>query len=236
MKYYKSKTARFLAGKGFYPIVALCLIAVGVATWSAVSSLSGVPGDDTSSVQSYTANVSSYTVSEKTEEPAGNTVSDVTDSRVSSKQQNTDTSSAAPKKPAAEYFVMPIEGDIIKDFSLTSLKYSATYSDMRIHNGIDIKAASGSEIKAAGAGTVVSVEKDVLWGTVIEIDHGNNLTAVYCGIENPKVKENDTVHAGTTLGVLGLIPCESADEAHLHISFKADDEYLSPLEVMDMEG
>lgn len=241
MKYYKSKTAKFLAGKGFYPIVALCLLAVGVATWSAVSSLSTAP--ETSSNQSYTSQVSSYTVSEKTEEPAGNTVSNVSDSRVSSNQQSSakqpassETVSSAPQKPVAQYFVMPIEGNVAKDFSLTALQYSATYSDMRIHNGIDIAAAAGSEIKSAGAGTVTAVENDVLWGTVIEIDHGNGITGIYCGIENAAVKQNDTVHAGTTLGTLGIIPCESSDESHLHIAVKANDEYVSPLEVMGMAG
>lgn len=241
MKYYKSKTAKFLAGKGFYPIVALCLLAVGVATWSAVSSLSTTP--ETSSNQSYTAQVSSYTVSENTEEPAGNTVSDVSDTRVSSTQQSSVKQPASSKpadttksKPVAEYFVMPIEGNITKDFSLTALQYSATYSDMRIHNGIDIQAKAGSEIKSAGAGTVTAVENDVLWGTVIEIDHGNGIIGVYCGIENAAVKQNDTVHAGTTLGTLGLIPCESSDESHLHIAFKNNDEYVSPLEVMNVAG
>lgn len=230
MKYYKSKTARFLAGKGFYPIVAICLIAVGVATWSAVTSLS--PEPKTESNQSYTERVSSYTVSEKPEEPAGNTVSDVSDTRPSSKPPV----SSAPKKPTAEYFVMPIEGNILKDFSLTQLQYSNTYSDMRIHNGIDVKAAVGSQIKAAGAGVITAVENDVLWGTVVKIDHGNNITGVYCGVDKVTVKKNDTVNAGTTLGELGLIPCESSDESHFHFSILCNDEYVSPLEVMDKAG
>ncbi len=230
MKYYKSKTAKFLAGKGFYPVVAICLIAVGVATWSAVSSLA--PQADVSSNQSYTEKVSSYTVSEKEPEPAGNTVSDVSDTRSSSIKQTSST----PKKPTAEYFVMPIEGNIIKNFSLTNLQYSATYSDMRIHNGIDIDAAEGSQIKSAGAGVVSKIENDVLWGTVIKIDHGNGIVGVYCGIDNPSVKENDTVHAGTTLGELGIIPCESSDKSHLHFEILCNDQYTSPLDVMGLAG
>lgn len=231
MKYYESRAARFFAGKGFYLVLAVCLLAVGVAAWSAVSSISTTP--DTKSKVSYTESVSSY--NEVSDEPAGKTVSNVSDERIESETSSA-VENVSSTAPAATYYVLPATGDVLKGFSITELQYSATYGDSRIHNGVDILAEAGTEIKSAGEGTVLSTGNDALWGGAIEIDHGNGVTGIYYGIDSIAVAKGAVVHAGTVLGVLGTIPCESADQTHLHLAFKEKDEYVSPLELMDMEN
>jgi hypothetical protein len=95
-------------------------------------------------------------------------------------------------------FIFPVDGKISKNYSETELQYSATYGDMRLHTGIDIACEKGASVKAMEEGRVVSVEENTSFGTVITVDHGNGITAKYCGIENVTVKAEDKFVTVTT--------------------------------------
>lgn len=244
IRFEESKLGRFFSGKGFYMVLAACLIAVGAAAWTAISSLSPPPAD---TGEADISSAASYGNTAATSEPAdgladvGQTVSDVSDTRsqaASSSQpaasSGSDTAEAAA--PVANFFVMPVTGDIIKVFSDTELQYSETYRDMRLHTGVDIAADTGTKVKAAGDGTVTDVYMDPLWGSTVVIDHGNGVVAYYAGLNNtPTVSEGEVVAPGTQLGDVGQIPCEAADEPHLHLSIKQNDQWVSPLALMGME-
>lgn len=45
---------------------------------------------------------------------------------------------------------------------------------------------------------------------------------------SPKVKEGDIVAAGQTLGKVGSVGCECAEEDHIHLEVKQGDAYLDP--------
>ena len=235
MKINESKKTSFLTGKGYYPVLGICILAIGITAAAVAYKTASKP--KTAKNPEYTAEVSSYTESTD-EEMTAKTVSRVSDTRQTSsavspaqEDKKPETSSA----PTAEHYILPVTGNILKSFSLTELQYSATYSDHRIHTGVDIAAELGTTVKSAGDGTVISAENDRLWGGTVEIDHGNGITGIYCGIDGIKVKQGDKVNAGTQLGVLGKIACESADAPHLHLAFKTSDAYLSPLQVMEAE-
>jgi len=46
------------------------------------------------------------------------------------------------------------------------------------------------------------------------------------------VKEGETVSAGQTLGKVGSVSCECAEESHIHLEVKQDDSYLDPAKLM----
>ena len=234
MKYSKyQKKQGFFAGKGFYIVLAACVAAVGIAAWSALSTISSV--DDSLSSQP-----SSYFTPSRTDSgtDVGQTVSDVADDRASSQRSSRPAvSSQAPvssggtqnEQPA---FAVPIKGNIGKTFSDSELQYSATFGDMRLHLGVDIQAEKGSEVRSAAAGTVKQVADDALWGRMVVIDHGNGIICYYCGLENTAVNQGEEISAGTKLGVVGTVPCECADESHIHIAVTRDEKYISPLDLL----
>lgn len=223
--------SRFLNGKGFYVALGICMIAIGISAWSAMSSLS----DESTQIASSEPSVSmTETVSEA---PANKTQSDVEDTRSEQKEKPVEVSSkqtvSTVTQPVARFFTYPVSGEVIKKFSDSELQYSVTYNDMRLHPGIDIKSKGGTAVKSAGDGTVLSVENDQNLGYTVKIDHGNGVTGVYAGLTKAvAVKKGDTVKSGTTLGPLGTVTNECLDAPHLHLEFLKDGKQIDPLTLL----
>lgn len=133
--------------------------------------------------------------------------------------------------PTTITFVMPIEnGEIIKDYSATSLKYNATLKQWEAHKAVDIKGADDANVLACYDGTVVSVKSSYLTGTVVTIKHNNSLQTVYGSLdENVLVKEGDKVVKGQVIGkVSNSAKNESADGNHLHFEVLQDNKKVDP--------
>ncbi len=222
--------SRKSGSNGFYIVLSLCLIAVGVAAWSAVSAFSDFKTQSENS-QPETPENSYGNITPNIEEPAQNELPEV-EYEAPTEPEPT----PAPTVPTAEYFIMPIEGNIIKTFDSVTLQYSATLGDMRLHEGIDIEAAAATAVRAAGDGTVTEIYEDTAYGYTVVIDHGNGIVAKYCGLDSSiPVSSGDAVSAGTEIGLIGSIPIESADSAHLHFEMYKDGKAVSPLGTMNME-
>ncbi len=171
-------------------------------------------------------------------------LTDVPDTREETEEQteeNTDeetkektTQSSKYATPYQDYYTLPLGTDILKDYSPEKLTYSATMGDWRTHSGIDFKAAEGEQVKAISYGTVKNIYDDALWGTIVEIDHGNGVIAKYCGFNKDtlEIKKGATVEGGSLLGYLGTIPCEKSELSHLHFEIVYNGENVEPLELM----
>ena len=129
-------------------------------------------------------------------------------------------------------FVLPVAGKIYSAFSGDELVYNRTLDDWRTHNGIDITAPHNDPVKAGASGTVAAVYEDGMLGTVIEINHGD-YTARYCGL-NAKtfVKEGDSVKQGTTIGSVGEITMEVAEESHIHLEIIKEGKNINPDKIL----
>lgn len=234
-----SKVIKFLNGKFFYVVLCVCFIAIGVAAWTGIQGIKQI-GDITQSYNSLfpdTTNQESQSSSPDdltAETPSKDSKPSKIESTTTSKQQNTSETSKneaeATNGTVAEFFIKPILGELIKDFSDSELQYSLTFRDMRLHKGIDIAADKGTPIMSAGKGVVTDVYSDALWGTVVEIDHGNKITAKYCGLNaKPTVKKGDKVDSSTQIGAIDTVPCESVEQHHLHLEFYFNGKAVSPL-------
>ena len=223
LRFEKSRFRRFFSSSGFYVALAICVLAVGVATFGTISkinSLSKDPGTD--DVAEPMTNIPAPTTMAPTTAPA----TEAPTKAPTQPKQDTTTSA----QPKSDFLVMPIGGDIIKEFTADQLVFSQTFGDYRAHNGIDIKTAKGEQVKAAGTGTVSAVYADALWGTVVEIDHGDGLTGIYSGLnQSPPIKKGDKVDSTTVIGSVDTIPAEIADEPHLHFSMKVNGKYVDPV-------
>lgn len=246
----KSKLIKFLNGKAFYVVVCFCLVIVGVAAWSGMQLLTD--GEDKAAESASNASSSaSLTAENVASKPLFSSQDSKPDSTASSNlnvsSKNEDSSEVVSEgdtasdtegdhseqtaAPVANFFINPVLGEIIKNFSDTELQYSMTMKDMRLHKGIDIAADEGTPVIAAGEGTVTNVYEDMLLGWVVEIDHGNLITAKYCGLSSkPSAKVGDTVNSSTRIGNVGTVPFESVEQNHLHLEFFLDGNPVPPTE------
>lgn len=244
----ESKLNRFLNGKGFYVALGICMIAIGISAWSTVRVLSpsaenkngeyDFSSDENLSTENIQSGISDGNNTSSKSSKINNTASQnksVSEQKSVSSQEKTKNTSSADEAaaPVAKYFVFPVSGEIQKDFSDGDLKYSITYNDWRVHNGIDITAKVGTAVKSAGDGVVTFAGKDEKLGYVVKIDHGNKITAVYAGLnEKLNVKKGDTVKAGDNLAALATVPEECVDAPHLHLEIYDGDKAVSPLSLL----
>ena len=133
--------------------------------------------------------------------------------------------------PYKSFYKYPSNETVLTGYSEELVK-NKTMNDYRAHTAVDFKAAKGSKVISINDGLVLSVTKDAMLGTVIEIDHGSKLVARYCGMDTVNVSEGDYVTIGEVLGTLGTTPFEEKSESHLHFETLLDNKYVNPLNVM----
>ena len=136
------------------------------------------------------------------------------------------SSSAAPAS------TQPVSGRVLNGYSGDELVYNKTLGDWRTHNGIDYACAKDAAVQSPTAGTVVLAGSDGSWGPTVAIKDSAGRVWRLCGVANPAVKEGETVSAGQTLGKVGSVSCECAEESHIHLEVKQDDSYLDPAKLM----
>lgn len=167
------------------------------------------------------------------EETVRQNLTNIPDTRKTS-ENNSETENDKYNKPYKDYYCLPFGNQIIKDYSNMNPVYSKTLGDWRTHNGIDFSGEAGGAVVAISYGEVISIYDDTLFGTCVLIDHGNGVTAKYCGLnkETINVKEHSTVNSEDIIGYLGEIPCEKQDGSHLHFEITHNGEIVEPLELM----
>ena len=167
------------------------------------------------------------------EETVRQNLTNIPDTREST-ENNKETEKDNYNKPYKDYYCLPFGNQIIKDYSNMNPVYSKTLGDWRTHNGIDFSGEAGGAVVAISYGEVISIYEDTLFGTCVLIDHGNGVTAKYCGLnkETLNVKEHSSVNSEDIIGYLGEIPCEKQEGAHLHFEITHNGELVEPLELM----
>ena len=227
MKYYKKKTAKFLNGAGFYIVMAVCMIAVGFAAYSAMDAarMNNNSGDT-----SYNENSEENNSQDIVLEP----VSPQEDILPTTEQENThEQTSEVDTKTEEPYFTPPLKNyEISKEYSKDTLQYSATYNDMRLHTGIDLVPFESLVVYSCSSGTVASIDTGTVMGDVITVEHENNIFIRYCGVKNIKVKVGDTVNADTPIAEVGTVTGECAEQAHLHLEVIENSETIDPLSII----
>ena len=234
----KSPVQKFLEGKGFYIALALCVAGTGTAAWLAVNRTIDDIDDRNQQILDSRPQTEDFSSSEEAEtDQEGLSISSDGDSSSSGSSQSQEPAaqpsgesvSSVPQSESVLQFSLPVAGEKLKAYSDGQLVQDETLGEWRTHDGLDLKAAKGTPVYAAGEGTVASVKEDGLWGTVVTIDHANGLSTVYCGIADIQVHEGDEVAARQQIGAVGQIPCELAQEDHLHFAVQKDGKWLDPL-------
>lgn len=245
----KKKFAEFFDKKGFYIVLALCIVIVGAtAVFVTTRNISSSNEEDkvvsnTTKDAKTTVDVSSKAVAQSSTGSSKDTAaSSVTqpakDSQVSTagkdtaKSSNaaeivkgnqtaqTSTQNSAKAAPANPDFANPVFGQVTYDFSKDKLAYSKTLDQWMTHEGIDISSDRGSQVKAVADGVVSDIKNDPRLGVVVVIDHQNGYKTVYGNLAaDDMVTVNLKVKKGEVIGSIGNSALYEVAEAP-HLHFE----------------
>ena len=145
-----------------------------------------------------------------------------------------DTKTSVPpqesKETVSKVFTWPVQGAVLRDFSVETLSLDPTLGDWRTHGGLDIAAAQGVKVLSISAGTVEQVYHDGLMGTTVVVDHGGGLQSWYCNLdEDVAVEAGDPVEIGGVLGTVGSTAiAEAGVDSHIHLETLLEGQPVDP--------
>ena len=159
-------------------------------------------------------------------EESNKTIEENTKKETNNKTEENDNKEEIPKAQ----FILPVEGEVIKEFAKDSLIYSETLEEWITHTGIDIKADKASIVKAVANGTVKSIKNDPRYGLTITIEHSDGYISSYSSLLTSEfVKEGEKVEQGQTIGTVGNSAVfEVSQDSHLHFELIKDGSSINP--------
>ncbi len=131
--------------------------------------------------------------------------------------------------PGPGELVWPVggHGSVVMEFGLVSCP---TLKRTVHHNGIDLAAASGTEVRVPYDGIVVSVSRDLEMGNQVRIDHGGGVETVYASLDQVRVVYGQHVKTGQVLGSVGNSGlAEVALGDHLHFEVHVEGQPVNPI-------
>ena len=217
-----NKKSGGIFGKGYYIALILCAAAIGISGYVYYRNA----GQTEEVLQQHETEAQVAVVATEENVPAAVT-SPVT--------QTTETTTAPTVKKALKT-ASPLEGETVAVYAMDSLSYNSTTRDWRVHDGIDIAAAAGTEVKAAADGQVYTVYNDDTMGTTVVIRHEDGFVTVYASLaEEVAVSAGDKVTLGQAIGTVGETALlENALGEHLHFSVLCNDEQMDPAEFLSL--
>jgi murein DD-endopeptidase MepM/ murein hydrolase activator NlpD len=122
----------------------------------------------------------------------------------------------------------PASGEIISKFGKRTDPITKT---KRMHEGLDIDAPYGANIKAAASGTVESCGYQSGYGKVVIINHGRGVKTVYAHTSKILVEVGQTVKKGDIIAKVGSTGRSTGP--HLHFEVRINGEPVNPLKYLD---
>ena len=198
------------AGKGYYIALVLCAAAIGITGYLYYRNATGNNADVA--------------------------VNGPTDASVGMPTGTNPTVTEPLQKPSIKTG-LPLSGETMVSYTMDSLSYNPTTRDWRVHDGIDIAAAAGTEVCAAAAGEVYTIYEDDTLGTTVVLRHEGGYVTTYASLSKElKVQAGDTVTLGQALGTVdNSAPMESAIGDHVHFSVRCNDEPMDPMEFLNQD-
>jgi murein DD-endopeptidase MepM/ murein hydrolase activator NlpD len=89
-----------------------------------------------------------------------------------------------------------------------------------MHEGVDFVAISGTGIRAAAAGVVISAERHPQYGNMVEVDHGKDLTTRYAHASKILVKAGQMVKRGQKIAEVGSTGRSTGPHLHFEVRIR----------------
>ena len=159
-----------------------------------------------------------------------NNATDNTAQNATTSNNSASTTTSTDKENETISFIMPVKGEVTKEFAKDNLVYSDTLEEWVTHLGIDIKADKTTVVKATADGTVKSIKNDPRYGLTVVVSHDNGYESVYSNLLTSEfVVEGEKISQGQSIGTVGNSAVfEIADDSHLHFELLKDSNYVDP--------
>ncbi len=102
---------------------------------------------------------------------------------------------------------------------------------VRPHRGVDFGASTGTPIKAAGNGRVITKGVQGGYGNTVVLTHGNGVTTLYAHMSRFRkgLRIGEHVAQGEVIGYVGMTGL--ATGPHLHYEYRVNGKHLNPAKV-----
>ncbi|PZX26435.1 LysM peptidoglycan-binding domain-containing M23 family metallopeptidase [Rhodobacter capsulatus] len=127
-----------------------------------------------------------------------------------------DLGAARTEASRSSKFVMPVPGAIIRPYAKGK------------NDGVDIRAAAGTAVKAADAGTVAAITKDTEQVPILVLRHEGGLLTVYANIDGITVAKGDKVRRGQSIAKV-----RAGDTGFLHFEVRKGYDSVDPMPYLD---
>ena len=238
-----NKLGDFVLGKGFYIVLFLCVATIGISGYYLMNSFTpGMERPAAGTPEVVLPDESGVTPKDTPPpaqaKPKPAVEKPVEQNKADKPQTPATVQQPTPVTPTAPVYSWPVEGEILRDFSVETLAYDETMGDWRTHSGMDIAADAGSDVHCMGDGVVKSVFEHDLMGVTVVVDHQNGVVSTYANLEaEPLAAAGQEVERGTVLGRVGATAlAESALPSHLHLEVSRDGTPADPADVLPERG
>ena len=228
------KLEGFFTGKGFYIVLFLCAAVIGLSAWMMAAGNETMENlNERNSISFDSKRVETVVIPPQSEtEDIAPVIAPETESKPTQAIEVWSGDDVAAVE--APLYLWPVQGQLERGHDIENLSYDVTLKDWRTHDGVDIAAPLGASVAACSAGTVIGIEEDSLYGTVVSIDHGDGIVSVYANLDPyTAVSAGDWVEAGHIIGTVGgTALCEVGQNSHLHFAMQCAGESLDPMDYL----
>lgn len=124
----------------------------------------------------------------------------------------------------------PVDGDIIYRFGRLVNPNNTTIR----WNGIGIRAAAGTQIRAVSAGEVMVADQIGTYGQTVIVQHGGGDYSVYGSLGRIDVQKGQAVTKGQVIGTVGRADPDM--DPHLHFEIRPKGRAMDPLAWLQQKG
>lgn len=125
----------------------------------------------------------------------------------------------------------PVSGGVSSEFGGRRSPWGGGW---KFHAGLDVRAANGTPVWAAGGGTVAFAGQMRGYGNMVVVDHGFDLKTVYAHLSRIYVDRGRQVQAGDVIAAVGQTG--HATGPHLHYEVRVGAAPVDPMCYLDGAG
>jgi murein DD-endopeptidase MepM/ murein hydrolase activator NlpD len=123
-------------------------------------------------------------------------------------------------------FSMPLDSDTSSAFGWRNDPFRGR---RKFHNGVDLRAAYGTEVPTAAPGKVTFAGERGAYGLLVVVEHPNGIETRYAHLSSTAVQPGDSVAAGQTIGRVGSTGRSTGP--HLHFEVLLDGKRVNPEQI-----
>lgn len=117
----------------------------------------------------------------------------------------------------------PVDGPVTSRFGP---RMHPILGRVRAHNGVDLRAVSGTPVRAAGPGVVTRSGYAGAYGNLVVVSHDERTETRYAHLSGILVREGDVVLRGQAVGTVGSTGLSTGP--HLHFELRVDRSPVDP--------